>query len=244
MAVWTPSPARSLVLPVALPLPRGLIQTPIPMRWPDKRQSERLDFSVSYANRLQAHEVILFAAAAVGPSGAGDLAIDEVVVSGAAVAVWHSGGQPGTDYAVRVRCRTSLGRSFESVVRLLVVTDTTTNFGPDSEWNAPEAPPSPAFLYFDALNFRCWPFGLAVTGPAVPIDTPPGLGQPSPALIFNLAENFGAWPFGLGVVGQSVGGGGSGGSSVPVPSLNFTVPGNFAVWGQFGGAIAGPVVPV
>jgi hypothetical protein len=115
---WTPSAARTLVLPAKAAAPRGFIQAPEALRWPDKRQGDVLDYSVDLTNRLDPGDTVASFIAAVLPS---EVTISETDTTGAIATVWLSLGSENLDHTVTLTANTTHGRRFVLPIALYVL---------------------------------------------------------------------------------------------------------------------------
>lgn len=118
---WTPSAARTLVLPTKAATPRGFVQTPEALRWPDKRSGELLDYSVDLTARLEAGDTLASIAATISPATAAATKIIERDMTGSIITVWLNLGANGIDHLITLAARTVLGRTFVVPVALYIL---------------------------------------------------------------------------------------------------------------------------
>ena len=122
--VWQPSDARTVALEGMLPLPRGVLPADVPpLVWPAKDPSDVLDYALDASAALSGDpsDRVVTAAVAIVPNlSAADLLLGNVFAEGGVVAMWLSGGQAGTVYAVQITLSTLHGRIIARTVLLPV----------------------------------------------------------------------------------------------------------------------------
>lgn len=116
--------ARVLVWPLYA-TPPGAGAVLLASRWPEKRVSSTLDFSLDLADWLGVDDDTI-ASAAVDCEDA-TLTIGAIVTTDTAAKVWLSAGEAGTEYVLTWTITTAAGRVANPVVRLLVVPDSPTD---------------------------------------------------------------------------------------------------------------------
>lgn len=120
MSITTPDPARTLVIPRQAATPNGFVPASIPMRWPDKRLGEKLDYAVDLTWVLPSGDSATVLTCAVTPvTGAGLTATATAIVGKTAMATLDLGAA-NTDYTVTLTVGTSQGRTFQFPVNILV----------------------------------------------------------------------------------------------------------------------------
>ncbi len=119
-----PSCARTVVLTGALPCPRGMPASAMPLpAWPAKDPGDVLDyqFDISPALVGARGDAITTLDVAILPANPGDLALASAAADGARCVLWLSGGQAGTVYTVTLTIGTQGGRVLARSVLLPVV---------------------------------------------------------------------------------------------------------------------------
>ncbi len=155
----TPSVARTIVVGSgAVPsLTYGVLAQQL--RWPVAEPGASLDYSLDLTAPLaDIADTIVSASVAVSPSGAGEMAVLGLTVTGALLTAILAGGVPGRNYKIKVDVTTGGGDVFEYYVGLLVDQSVATMM-------PPLAPPNPGF-------------GTAVTWSAAPLLLGLNLGRP------------------------------------------------------------------
>lgn len=112
--------ARTLIVPTT-PI-GGYGATPsLALQWPTAEPGDVLDYYLDVTAPLaDLSDTILTASAAVAPSGAGEMTISSMSITGTVIGVWLAGGIAGRSYLIRVLATTTGGRTLEWIVRLKV----------------------------------------------------------------------------------------------------------------------------
>lgn len=130
---WTPSDARTLVLSRRAATPRGFIQAPEALRWPDKRAGDLTDYSVDMTAELEAGDGLSTIEAIVSPSLPSPLTITETDINGDVATLWLDDGFNAVDYLVTLTCVTNFGRTFVLPIAIYIV--------PPPGWDPPDDDP-------------------------------------------------------------------------------------------------------
>ncbi len=133
--VWLPSNARTVTLDGLIALPRGALPSDLPpLVWPAKDPSDVLDYALDLSAALSGDpgDRIVTVGATITPNlSSADLWLGNIVADGGVVAMWLSGGQVGTVYAVQITVSTLhgriIGRSVLLPVQLLATAAPPTN---------------------------------------------------------------------------------------------------------------------
>lgn len=116
--------ARVLVWPLYA-TPPGAGAALLASRWPEKRVSAVLDFSLDLTDWLEVDGDTIASAAVNCDDDM--LAIGDVAITDTIAKVWLSAGAAGTDYVLTWTITTAAGRIVNPVVRLLVTPDSPTD---------------------------------------------------------------------------------------------------------------------
>ena len=122
--VWKPSNARTVVLDLFIPVPRGSTAlAPPPLNWPAKDPADVLDYQFDISPALVGNDgdAIATLDVTIEPANPGDLVLNSATTDGALAIVWLSGGQAGTIYTVNLVITTVNGRAINRTILLPVL---------------------------------------------------------------------------------------------------------------------------
>ena len=120
MPTWSPSAARTLVLPRQAGQLRGLVPATVALRFVNKRPTARLDYSIDLRNWIDTSDTLATASAAVVPNVPGGLTAEDTVITGSIVTGWLDRGVANTDYVVTFSISSEAARVFSVPVSVLV----------------------------------------------------------------------------------------------------------------------------
>jgi hypothetical protein len=137
---------RTLALADYLPtISRGVVISAAPMWWPPKQNFEELDFSLDATAAMQeVGDTFVKASARVSRSGLTDAIVTDLTVSGSVLTVWIDLGSPGTFYSVLIQAWTAVGRSFNWLGYLQVLS-------PAFEIGTPAVAATPSQTAYDVV---------------------------------------------------------------------------------------------
>lgn len=122
--VWKPSNARTVVLDLFIPVPRGSTSVaPPPLNWPTKDPVDVLDYQFDISPALVGNDADAIATldVSIEPTNPGDLTLNSATTDGTVVILWLSRGQSGTIYLVNLMITTINGRTINRSILLPVL---------------------------------------------------------------------------------------------------------------------------
>lgn len=143
----TQSIARTVAVPSAVGASYAVLPKAMALQWPMAEPASALDYYLDVsAVLLDPTDTLQMVSIAVAPSGAGQLSVTTVGVTGSVISLWLSGGVAGRAYVIAVTATTAGGRTFEWLVGLRIDSATATfpltappsaGFGAAATWTHP-----------------------------------------------------------------------------------------------------------
>lgn len=122
--VWKPSNARTVILDLFIPVPRGSAAVaPPPLNWPTKDPTDVLDYQFDITPAVIGNDGdgIATLDVTIEPANPGDLTLNSATVDGNVAVLWLSSGQSGIIYTVTLVITTLNGRTIHRSVLLPVL---------------------------------------------------------------------------------------------------------------------------